>query len=95
MVSCARATRGLRRPSLDTLSGRPSSPPSRENRREVVVRRAHARINQATLEKEVRDWEDARGWERLGLPVWPVSLVPPVSHVSRQRIYARSEGKSV
>jgi len=29
MVSCARATRGLRRPSLDTRSGRPSSPPSR------------------------------------------------------------------
>jgi hypothetical protein len=30
MVSCARATRGLRRPSLDTRSGRPSSPPSME-----------------------------------------------------------------
>jgi len=30
MLSCARATRGLRRPSLDTRSGRPSSPPSRE-----------------------------------------------------------------
>jgi hypothetical protein len=30
MVSCARATRGLRRPSLDTRSGSPSSPPSRE-----------------------------------------------------------------
>ena len=30
MVSCARATRGLRRPSLDTRSGRLSSPPSRE-----------------------------------------------------------------
>jgi hypothetical protein len=30
MVSCARATRGLGRPSLDTRSGRPSSPPSRE-----------------------------------------------------------------
>ena len=29
MVSCARATRGLGRPSLDTRSGRPSSPPSR------------------------------------------------------------------
>ena len=31
MVSRARATRGLRRPSLDTRSGKPSSPPSREN----------------------------------------------------------------
>ena len=30
MLSYARATRGLRRPSLDTRSGRPSSPPSRE-----------------------------------------------------------------
>ena len=30
MVSCARATRGLRRPSLDTRSGRSSSPPPRE-----------------------------------------------------------------
>ena len=30
MLSCARATRGLRRPSLDTRSGRPSSPPSME-----------------------------------------------------------------
>ena len=30
MLSCARATRGLRRPSLDTRSGKPSSQPSRE-----------------------------------------------------------------
>ena len=30
MLSCARATRGLRRPSLDTRSGRPFSPPSRK-----------------------------------------------------------------
>jgi len=30
MIFCARATRGLRRPSLNTRSGRPSSPPSRE-----------------------------------------------------------------
>ena len=28
--SCAHATRGLGRPSVDTRSGRPSSPPSRE-----------------------------------------------------------------
>ena len=26
--------------------------------------------------------------------VWPVSLVPPVSHVSRQRSYARSERRA-
>ena len=30
LVSCARATRGLRRPSLDARSGRPSRPPSGE-----------------------------------------------------------------
>jgi len=33
MISCARATRGLRRLSLDTRSGRPSSPLSRERRK--------------------------------------------------------------
>ena len=38
MVSCARATRGLGRPSLDTRSGRPSSSPSRER----VVRSARS-----------------------------------------------------
>jgi hypothetical protein len=32
MVSCARATRGLGRPSLDTRSGRPIGPPFREKR---------------------------------------------------------------
>ena len=30
MISCARATRGLRRPSLDARSRRPIRPPSRE-----------------------------------------------------------------
>ena len=30
LASCARATRGLRRPSLDARSGRPNSPPSCE-----------------------------------------------------------------
>jgi hypothetical protein len=34
MIFYARATRGLRRPSLDTRSGRPSSPPSREKTEE-------------------------------------------------------------
>ena len=32
LASCARATRGLGRPSLDARSGRPSRPPSRERR---------------------------------------------------------------
>jgi hypothetical protein len=30
LISCARATRGLRRPSLDARSGRPIRPPSNE-----------------------------------------------------------------
>jgi hypothetical protein len=30
LISCARATRGLRRPSLDARSGRPSRPPPLE-----------------------------------------------------------------
>ena len=34
MLSCARATRGLGWPSLDTRSGRPSSPPSKEKMEE-------------------------------------------------------------
>ena len=32
LISPARATRGLRRPSLDARSGRPSRPPSREEK---------------------------------------------------------------
>ena len=32
LISCARATRGLRRPSLDARSGRPSRPPFREGK---------------------------------------------------------------
>jgi len=42
----------------------------------VLVRRAHSRINQATLEKEVRDWEDTRSGR-------------PSSPPSREKIEAR------
>ena len=28
-----------------------------------IVRRAHSRIHQAALEKETRNWEDARSWD--------------------------------
>jgi hypothetical protein len=58
----------------------------------VLVQRAHSRINQATLEKEVWDLEDTRRVPSA-LPVWPVSLVPHVTHVSRQRNYARRKGQ--
>ena len=38
LISCARATRGLRRPSLDARSGRSSRPPSREGSANKVGR---------------------------------------------------------
>src|SRR5207244_2317290 len=36
----------------------------------VLVRRAHSRINQATLEKKVRDWEDTRSGENQKALAW-------------------------
>jgi hypothetical protein len=68
MVSCARATRGLRRPSHGLM----------------------ARLG-VPVGGRVRKLR-AMG-HHLARPVWPVSLVPPVSHVPRQRNYARSEGQ--
>jgi hypothetical protein len=35
MIFCARATRGLRRPSLDARIGRPNRPPSREKEKQA------------------------------------------------------------
>ena len=63
MIFCARATRGLRRPSLDARSGRSISPhpwkiASRLEgsiRWMTVARCAQSRIDQVTLEKEVGD----------------------------------------
>jgi hypothetical protein len=34
-----------------------------------MVRRAHSRIDQATLEKETRNWEDARSWDPPAHPL--------------------------
>lgn len=49
-----------------------------------LVRRPHSRVNQATLDKKGLDWEKARSWGIYpALPVWPISLVPQVSPVSR------------
>jgi len=33
--------------------------------RVLLVRRAHSRIDQATCEKEVWEWEDARSWNHF------------------------------
>ena len=58
-----------------------------------IVRRAHTRIDQATLKGSMGERMRAVG-NPPGPPRWPVSLVPHVSHVSRQRNYARTEGQS-
>ena len=57
MISCARATRGLRRMGWVAWS---SSCSRNAHDRNVLVRRAHSRIDQATLEMEIGDWDDAR-----------------------------------
>ena len=54
MASCARATRGLGRPSLDTRSGRPIRPPFYEKRtskiRKSICSKAHGtRVLRALL----------------------------------------------
>jgi len=60
MVSCARATRGLGRPSLDTRSGRPSSPPSREEVEEQCSSDAcsEGQSGYSLLKKNERAWRD-------------------------------------
>jgi hypothetical protein len=53
----ARATRGLRRMGRVAWS---SSCSRNAHDQHVLVRRAHSRIDQATLEIEMGNWEDAR-----------------------------------
>ncbi len=36
----------------------------------VLVRRAHSRIDQATLENEMENWKDARGEGRFACSLW-------------------------
>ena len=54
MVSYARARRGRRRVAW------PSSCSRNAHDMNVLVRRAQSRIDQATLENEVEDWDNAR-----------------------------------
>jgi hypothetical protein len=67
MIFCARATRGLRR-----VGGAVWSSPCSRNAHDknVLVRRAQSRINQATLESEVRDWDDARSGSSISPHPW-------------------------
>ena len=57
MIFCARATRGLRRMGRVAW---PSSCSQNAHDKNVLVRRAQSRIDQATLENEMGNWEDAR-----------------------------------
>jgi hypothetical protein len=63
MVSCARATRGLRRMGRVAW---PSSCSRNAHDKNVLVRRAQSRIDDATLENEMGNWEDARSCEAFG-----------------------------
>ena len=60
MVSCARATRGLGRPSLNTRSGRPIRPPFREKRTSklggIICGRARGTRVLRALVYRARDW---------------------------------------
>ncbi len=57
MIFCARATRGLRRMGRVAW---PSSCSRNAHDKNVLVRRAQSRINQATLENGMGNWEDTR-----------------------------------
>jgi hypothetical protein len=102
MIFCARATRGRGLPSLDARSGRSISPHPREITSELggsiyIIRRAHSRINQATLENEVGDWEDTRSWGLIldGLFQLPVgSVIPSTRRTKDSRpLLFQPEGK--
>jgi hypothetical protein len=86
MLSCARATRGLRRPSHG-LVARLGVPVGGRVRKLRAVGDHLARPQGRRLKSGGRS-KCAVG----NLPGLPVSLVPHVSYVSRQRNYARSEG---
>ncbi len=57
MIFYVRATRGLRRMGRVAW---PSSCSRNAHDQNVLVRRAQSRIDQGTLENEMRKWEDAR-----------------------------------
>ena len=69
MISCARATRGLRRPSLDTRSGRPSSPPSKEKMEEQWSFDARSKERSRPLPLVVLKSDDWRARPVIGTAV--------------------------
>jgi hypothetical protein len=60
MIFCARATRGLERVRRAAW---PSSCSRNAHDKNVLVRRAQSRIEQATLENELRNLEDITHWK--------------------------------
>ena len=97
MVSCARATRGLRRPSLDARSRRPNRPPSRREglqaRNEhliVLPLRAHLRIDQATLLRDRQTSLEGGGGNSQA-----ILLARRTRTMKRCSFDARSEGHSL
>jgi hypothetical protein len=60
MIFCARATRGLRRVGRVAW---PSSCSRNAHDKNVLVRRAQSRIDQATLENEMGNWECCAQWK--------------------------------
>jgi hypothetical protein len=67
MIFCARATRGLRRMGRAAWS---SSCSRNAHDKNVLVRRAQSRINQATLENEMGNWESARSGRSISPHPW-------------------------
>ena len=65
MIFCASATRGLRKMGRVAW---PSSCSRNAHDQNVLVRRAHSRIDQATLENEMGKWEDTRSTGQT----WPL-----------------------
>ena len=55
----------------------PSSCSRNAHDKNVLVRRAQSRIDQATLESEIGDWEDARSWDHPSHPLLSDSSLRP------------------
>ena len=53
----------------------------------MLVRRAQSRIDQATLESEIGDWEDARSWDHPSHPL--VSDRSPAALLELRRVPGR------
>ena len=70
----ARATRGLRRMGRVAW---PSSCSRNAHDKNVLVRRAQSRIDQATPENEMGNWEDARSWDPPSHPLKSDSSLRP------------------